>query len=91
MMYLEWSDSELDDREYPDEFDEDEPEHSDDTETLPCPECGESIYELTPSCPHCGCYVTFATSIWSGRSLLWVGLGLLGIVVVIASLTLAGM
>ena len=86
-MIFETSHSKLDEREYPDE--EDFQDHDDDlAETLPCPECGREIYEDSPTCPHCGCYVTFTNSLWSGRSLLWIVLGALGIVAVVLSLAL---
>jgi hypothetical protein len=59
-------------------------------DTLPCPECGEEIYEESERCPYCGAYVVFDTSVWSGRSTAWVVLGLLGVVAVIAALVLLG-
>ena len=34
------------------------------SDTLPCPECGQEVYDDTVRCPHCGNYIT--TSV--GRS-----------------------
>jgi hypothetical protein len=88
MPYSEWSDSDLEDFEYPDSADESMDDHSDgydsdQTETLPCPECGMYVYEEAPSCPHCGCYITFSTSLWSGRHPWWIWLGAAGIIAVV--------
>ncbi len=92
MVHHEWSDSDLESFEYPDEPDDyDESNHlgdSDESEMLPCPECGVSIYEDTPSCPHCGSYVTFSSNIWTGRSPVWIWLGLVGVLTVLAALLL---
>ena len=49
------------------------------SETLPCPECGHPVYEDAVQCPYCGDYISRSTSIWSGRPLWWIVLGLLGI------------
>jgi hypothetical protein len=63
----------------------------DDTaEVMPCPECGAEIYEDAEQCPVCGCYVTFGTSPWSGRSPIWIVLGIAGIVAVIFVLSFLG-
>jgi len=86
-----WSDSPLEEFEYPDEADQDGPDQSDDSDdwdTIPCPECGESIYEDTPSCPYCGHYITFSTNLWSNQSPVWIGVGMLGILAVIIILVL---
>jgi hypothetical protein len=62
------------DEEYP------EPDPDEDSdETVPCPECGALIYEDASQCPHCSTYISPSTSVWQGRSLLWIALGLLGI------------
>ncbi len=42
----------LDDSEYPDEFDRD------DDETEPCPHCGEPVYDDAERCPSCGEYLS---------------------------------
>ncbi len=91
MPYSQWSDSDIEDFEYPDPQDESMDDNPgayeyDQTETLPCPECGASIYEDAPSCPHCGCYVTFSASLWTGRGQWWIWLGAAGIVAVVIML-----
>jgi len=90
MVHPEWSDSDLESFEYPDEQDDThDSDHFDDSgesETLPCPECGASIYEDTPSCPHCGCYVTFSSNLWTGRSFIWLWLGLIGVITLFVAL-----
>ena len=48
------------------------------SETLPCPECGRPVYEDAVQCPFCGLYITPSTSVWSGRPVWWILLGLLG-------------
>lgn len=73
----DWSDS-LDDGEYP------EPDDDDDSETIPCPECGAEVYEFSPHCPTCGNYITHSTNPWQGRSWWWIVLGLLGTIATIA-------
>ena len=47
------SDDDLDDSEYPDEPDDDES-----AETIPCPYCGEPVYEEAQRCPECGSYLS---------------------------------
>ena len=62
----------------------------DEAETVPCPSCGEEVYEEAEQCPTCGQYVTPG----SGPSTLqkmpawWVALGILGVVCVILMLLL---
>jgi hypothetical protein len=72
----------LGDHEYPDESDDDEPVLVD------CPECGGAMHEEAEQCPLCGAYVIHRTSLWMGRSLWWIVLGLLGIGAVIVVLAL---
>ena len=67
-----------------DDFDDD---CSDDL--VECPHCGADIFEDSVQCPVCGDYVTFGTNVWSGRSLIWIVLGLLGIVATIWVLTVS--
>lgn len=75
---------ELDAREYPDEY-EDYDEYE---STFPCPACGREIDEDAQLCPGCGTAVMHDTGIWTGRSRMWVVLGVLGIIAVILALTL---
>ena len=74
----------LEDHEYPepDEFDDDE-----DSETISCQNCGQSIYEDAIECPYCGEYVTPATSPWTGRPIWWLMLGGLGVIMTILMLS----
>jgi len=44
------------DDEYPDEPDSGYVDDA--SETLPCPECGEDVYEDAEQCPACGSYLT---------------------------------
>jgi hypothetical protein len=71
----------LRDEEYPDPDADDE-----NYETFPCPECGAAVFEDADQCVTCGAYVSPSTSPWRGRSLIWIGLGLLGVVATILSL-----
>ena len=48
------------------------------SDTLPCPNCGQDVYEDAPQCPSCGHYVTHDTRPLSGRPAWWVVLGLIG-------------
>ena len=73
----------LEDWEYPDPEEADE----EDLETLPCPACGEQIYEEASRCPYCGEYAIHGTSVFSGRPVWYVLLALLGVVAVIVVLT----
>ena len=81
----DFSDGDEFDDGYPqdDEFPDDEFSDDDAAELLPCPECGEAIYEEAERCPYCGAYVVFSTGAWSGRPLWWVVLGLLGAAAVV--------
>src|SRR4051812_43962722 len=49
--YLDESE-EIDDSDLDDRIDDDD----DEAEKLPCPECGEPVYEQAERCPHCGSY-----------------------------------
>ena len=63
----------------------------DDAETLPCPECGQPIYEEADQCPHCGQYVTFSSSgAFDNKPWWWIALGLLGVLAVLWWLVMAG-
>jgi hypothetical protein len=74
------ADDELEDHEYPDE-----PESDDDDadETIPCPHCGEPVYEDAERCPSCGRYRS-REEIGAGRPPWWIVLGvLIGLAVVL--------
>ena len=75
----------IEDFEYP------EPDVEDDLETelITCSNCAESIYEESVECPYCGSYVESTTHAWSGRPLWWLIIGMLGIIAVIFTLSLA--
>ncbi len=101
---MRWQDPDKswdDDEDSPDDFDEDfedsddedfgNDDSDDDSEVLPCPSCGFTVYEDSPWCPSCGQYVTFpsgAAGVWSGRPAWWILLGILGVVATLI-LTLA--
>lgn len=72
---MNWSDDDLEDREFPDEDDADDEV----SETRPCPSCGADVYEDAVACPICGSYVSFSNSTWSHLSWWWTGLGLAGL------------
>lgn len=82
----------IDDDGYLDDYydDDDVYEYDDEPEYLPCPNCGAEIQEDSVRCPICDTYITFSTSMWQGKSLWWIVLGLLGMVAVIYILTLGG-
>jgi predicted RNA-binding Zn-ribbon protein involved in translation (DUF1610 family) len=61
-------DDELDDTEDPDESDQDSDDES--SGTLPCPNCGEDVWEEAERCPHCGENIT--PRIGSDRKPWWV-------------------
>lgn len=69
----------------PNDDDADEP-----TETIPCPSCGAEVYEDAVQCPSCGQYISPSTSLWSNRPWWWIALGAAGVVAVIVVLSLAG-
>ena len=62
------------DREYPDIEDDEEM-------TIPCPKCGAELFD-DDQCPSCGWYLIHDTRAWSGKSIWWIALGLLGIIAV---------
>jgi hypothetical protein len=74
----------FDDCEYPEEADGDDGS----ADTIGCPHCGADVYEDADQCPECGMYLVADTRVWSGKSLWWIALGLLGIVAVILALVL---
>ena len=83
MTTSDWSD------EWDDDDDLVEPDQDDEsTELVPCPECGEQIYEESERCPACGSYIIMRTDSWAGRPMWWVVLGLLGVVATILAISL---
>lgn len=71
-----------------DDWDDPEADEFDDNsiELVPCPACGEDIYEDAEQCPYCGDYVTHSASALAGRPLWFCALGLLGVFAVIIGL-----
>jgi len=60
MGALKEDDDELDEREEPNDFDR---ESDDDASVaVPCPNCGQDVYEDADRCPYCGEYITASTS-----------------------------
>jgi len=83
----DWGDDDRDDTDWDDT--EEWPDESDDeVDVRPCPACGVEIYEEAERCPSCGEYVVWSNSAFTGKPKWWVILGLIGIVAVIAALTL---
>ena len=58
-------------------------ESEDSLDTLPCPECGETIFEDSEQCPHCGEYI-LCSSFGSGgirdKPWWWILIGIGGII-----------
>ncbi len=54
-------------------------------ELVPCPRCGNDIYEEAERCNHCGEYITRSTSVLAGQPWWFVLLAVAGIGAVIAS------
>ena len=75
----------LGEHEYPDPPDDE----SDELDTLPCPACGEPVYEELSQCPHCGEYVTADTRALAGMPIAWVLLGVVGILATLWALAIA--
>lgn len=55
----------------------------DDSDVVPCPECGAEVYEDAEQCPACGQSIVQDTSPWRGRPRWWIVLGLAGIAAVL--------
>jgi hypothetical protein len=83
--HTEFSDDELDDREYPDEDESDD----DDLETIACPQCRRQVYEEAEQCPHCGHFITPETHVWSGKPWWWTALAIVGMVALIWALVMS--
>jgi hypothetical protein len=66
---MSWDDDEDDDFER-------EGEASDDDPTMPCPRCGEAVYDDAERCPHCGQYLS-AEDAPSARPPVWIVVGAL--------------
>jgi hypothetical protein len=84
---MPWSDDDLDDREFPDEDDGDDDVGDADSLTQECPRCGADVYEDIEQCPLCGAWITADTSPWSGRSVWWVVLAILGMLALVWTLS----
>ena len=80
-------DSDWGDEEYEADWDD---ALSDESETVPCPECDAEVYEDAEQCPICGSYIIHSSSarqyLWKNRPLWWIVLGALGIVAVVFGL-----
>ena len=86
----------LDDDFEDDEFDDDwespdadvrnDERDDDEAETLPCPACGEPVYEDVEACPYCGEYVTHSTSVLTGKPAWFIALAIAGIIAVVVAL-----
>jgi uncharacterized paraquat-inducible protein A len=70
------------------DFDDDSTHDDEEVDLVECPECRAEVYEDSVQCPVCGNYITHTTSVWSGKSLAWIVLGLLGIVATVVALML---
>ena len=83
----DWEDNQWQEEE---DWDENHWDDDDDAETVPCPECGEEVYEEAEQCPYCGQYIVHSGRgyVWSGRPTWWIVLGILGILAVIFGLTM---
>jgi predicted amidophosphoribosyltransferase len=84
--HTEFSDDDLDEREYPEEDEADD----DDLDTVECPECHRQIYEELEQCPHCGQYITHDTRAWPSKPWWWTALALAGIAGLIWALVVGG-
>jgi hypothetical protein len=82
---MEWSEKDLDDREFPDD---DIDDNDDCTPTILCPKCGTDLYDDVEQCPVCGTWLTTVTSPWSGRQAWWLALALLGVAALVWALLL---
>jgi len=74
-----------------DEFDNDDVDFDPDGDKpilVPCSACGAQIYDDAVVCSECGEYVVADTSPWSGQSVWWIVLGVLGIFAVVVALAL---
>ncbi|MBI1249654.1 hypothetical protein GC197_17655 [bacterium] len=63
----------------------DEPDDDQD-DTINCPNCGAEIFDDTDVCPICMHAIIHDRSPWSGKSVGWIVLGVLGIIATIVML-----
>ena len=68
------------------EWDDEQDDSDELSETVSCPECGDDIYEDAVQCPVCGAYITHTTSPWVGRPAWWIWLALFGILATLVAL-----
>ncbi|MEM9701051.1 MAG: zinc ribbon domain-containing protein [Planctomycetota bacterium] len=81
---MAWDDSD----EY-DPYDEEQYDEDDSAVELPCPSCGQPVYEDADVCPHCGDYITPGRGPASRNLPRWVFvLGAIGVVGTILALIL---
>ena len=76
----ELDDSDLEDDEWADDSDEEEP-------LLYCPSCRETVHEDTQKCPHCGDWITPQHHARTGHRILWV----LAVILLILSMTVVAL
>lgn len=66
------------------------PESDDATPTVPCPECGDDVYEESDHCPACGHLLSAdSTHPFLGKPAWFVILGLLGLAATLVALAVA--
>jgi uncharacterized paraquat-inducible protein A len=66
-----------------DDFEPDEPEdEDDDDETIPCPHCGQPVYEDAERCPHCERYLSQEDAP-AGRKPVWIIIGAVAVMTVV--------
>jgi len=80
--WFEGPDEEPDDEDFVEDSDFGDSE----SDTIRCGACGAEVYDDAVQCPACGSYLTEDTNPWSGRSLWWIVLGLLGVGAAVAAL-----
>ncbi len=71
MAYRDYDEETWDDEEGDDFVD------NDISETLPCPECGQPVYEDAVQCPSCGHYICWTESGRSRQLPWWIVVGFL--------------
>ena len=73
--------------EWEEDPDDDWPEDDGESEVVACPNCGADVYEEAEQCPSCGEYIVHGSSLWDGKPLWWVLLGIAGVIAVIVVLS----
>ena len=81
----DWDDEE-DDDDWEDDEDFEDSAPEDESETLPCPNCGSEVFEDADMCPTCHHAIVFSNNPWNNRHWLWVMMGALGTAAVIIAL-----